>query len=391
MSFSGRHHPPHSFHYTRLIKYLAQEEIPTSSKAEVTQHFYSDLRHLLQSNMAWKEASREELDGSMDAIEKYIFGKVNIFVYQAADVDDQLQDKLFYDKTSSLSKLSPADLAAYLGRPSENGGESNGGNRPTLLAPPGNVQLTLLACSELQSPIEKLDALVGFIKTCALEIDGGAGSADLLLPTLVQLVLREAPRTLISDVRYIQRFRNHARLVGEASYCLTNMVAIITMIEKIYAEQVAKSDPIYSMLASQDNLLLGGAPLTMQAGGRTQSSAPATIAPSPSSDLNSMASSFINTIGFVPRAIGSAVADTFRSRSSASQAATKEKISPAVDTRRRSSFLSIGGETLLAVPAEVRELRKKVTTLPPKQIGGITLREIELIIEDYRRFLDHFT
>lgn len=327
----------------------------------------------------------------MDAIEKYIFGKVNIFVYQAADVDDQLQDKLFYDKTNSLAKLSPADLAAYLGRPSDNEGESGGGDRPTWPTPSENVQSTLSACWEFQSPIEKLDALVGFIKMCALEIDGGAGSADLLLPTIVQLVLKESPRTLISDVRYIQRFRNHARLVGEASYCLTNMIAVITMIEKIYAEQVAKSDPIYSMLASQDDLLLGGAPLTTQAGGRTQTSAPATIAPSPSADLNSMASSFINTIGFVPRAIGSAVADTFRSRSSASQTVPKEKSFSTTDTQRRSSLLSIGGDTLLAVPSEIRDLRKKVTTLPHRQIGSITLREIELIIEDYRRLLDHFT
>lgn len=39
------------------------------------------------------------------------------------------------------------------------------------------------------------------------------------------------------------------------------------------------------------------------------------IASKPLAELNSVASSVISTIGFVPRAIGSAVVDTFRSRS----------------------------------------------------------------------------
>lgn len=373
-----------------MIKYLAQEEVPTNSKAEVTQHFYGDLCRLVQTNAIWREASKEELDGSMDAVEKYIFGKVNIFVYQPADVDDQLQDKLFHDKAASLSKLSPTDLAVYLGRPGESEGEDHG-EAPDLhpAAISKGTASALTACPELQSPIEKLDALVGLVKHCALETGGGAGSADLLLPTLVQLILREAPRTLISDVRYIQRFRNHARLVGEASYCLTNMVAVITMIEKIYAEQVAKSDPIYSMLASQDNLLLGGAPTAVQAASK-KAQAHSSTALAPSSDINSMASSFINTIGFVPRAIGSAVADTFRSRSSAAQAASREKLFSSPDARRRGSVLPVGDDASVAVPLEIHELRKKIVALSPQQTGGITLHEMELVIEDYRRLLAYF-
>lgn len=86
---------------------------------------------------------------------------------------------------------------------------------------------------------------------------------------------------------------------------------MITTVEKMYAEQVSKTDPIYSMLASQESLPVNAA---------GEASLP--YGTRPLAELNSMATTVINTIGFVPRAIGSAVVDTFRSRSS--RAASKE-------------------------------------------------------------------
>ena len=62
-----------------------------------------------------------------------------------------------------------------------------------------------------------------------------SSSADLLLPVLIyKSQLREAvsynsviqanTETLVSNIKFIQRFRAESLLEGEASYCLTNLV-----------------------------------------------------------------------------------------------------------------------------------------------------------------------
>lgn len=89
---------------------------------------------------------------------------------------------------------------------------------------------------------------------------------------------------------------------------------MITAVEKLHAERISKTDPIYSMIASQDLAEAKGEGLR-NGHSPEGSSSLGGIASKPLAELNSVASSVISTIGFVPRAIGSAVVDTFRSRS----------------------------------------------------------------------------
>jgi hypothetical protein len=186
-------------------------------------------------------------------------------------------------------------------------------------------------------------------------------SADLLIPILVWLVLKRVPHSLISDVRYIQRFRNHNKLTGEAAYCLTNIIAIITTIEKLHAEQVAKTEPIYSMLAtSRENL-------------------PVQTKPS-----NDFTSSFINTIGFVPRAIGSAVVDTFRSRSGRMSLRPPEGVR-AAPTSAISSPAAVTTSQTTEVDLEVKKVRERVQTLD--RVDELSLKEVRIILQDYKDLL----
>lgn len=131
------------------------------------------------------------------------------------------------------------------------------------------------------------------------------------------------------------------------------------------------------------------APSETIAGGKTQSQQP----------LSDMASSFINTIGFVPRAIGSAVADTFRSRSQASigpnstcvdgrrGSSSAATTTPSSDQRRISSAASL---VVHNVSAEVKSLRKKIYNCSSKDLEhSVSVAELSMLLADYKVLLEH--
>jgi hypothetical protein len=53
-----------------------------------------------------------------------------------------------------------------------------------------------------------------------------SAGADVLLPVLIYTVVKSNPQKFVSNLKFIQRYRMSSKLVGEASYCLTNMVCL---------------------------------------------------------------------------------------------------------------------------------------------------------------------
>lgn len=199
----------------RIIRVLTSETLSTTEKSSATQAFYESMRcRLLRENELWVDASPEELDGSLDVVDKYIFGKCFSHVYQPADKDDALQDRLFVEKTQLLRDKVSLPLLT-------------GDETIQVSADHAALQTAedaLRQISLVESPSGKLETLMMMVKGMAEKREGGETSADLLIPLLVWVVIKVEPATLISDVRYIQRFRDHGRLAGEAAYCLTNIV-----------------------------------------------------------------------------------------------------------------------------------------------------------------------
>jgi len=53
-----------------------------------------------------------------------------------------------------------------------------------------------------------------------------SAGADVLLPVLIYTVVKSNPQKFVSNLKFIQRYRMSSKLIGEASYCLTNMVCL---------------------------------------------------------------------------------------------------------------------------------------------------------------------
>jgi hypothetical protein len=62
-----------------------------------------------------------------------------------------------------------------------------------------------------------------------------SSSADEILPTLIYTLITSPPETInvISNLKFIQRFRGGSRIDGETAYCLVNLEAAITFLETV--------------------------------------------------------------------------------------------------------------------------------------------------------------
>ncbi|KAL1933956.1 hypothetical protein VTP01DRAFT_8046 [Rhizomucor pusillus] len=56
-------------------------------------------------------------------------------------------------------------------------------------------------------------------------------SADVLLPLLIFTVVKSNPTNFLSNLKFIQRFRRPSSITGQDSYCLTNMMAVVSFLE----------------------------------------------------------------------------------------------------------------------------------------------------------------
>jgi hypothetical protein len=203
-------------------------------------------RKALEQKRGWLEegVERRLCEGTYDRIYRHRSGQ------------DEAEDSKLRSKTAALAVvgIGPADLGIDIGADTADG--AGDGNQRTeevrKWLEPARKSIEMM--SEKRYPYGKLSCLKAAHKSIVetLAHFHPSASADELLPMLIFTLISMPPEQLsvISDMRFIQRFRWEEKLTGEAAYCLTNLEAATGFLETVDLSTLRADEPLGQSKAS---------------------------------------------------------------------------------------------------------------------------------------------
>ena len=115
------------------------------------------------------------------------------------------------------------------------------------------AQQELVKLQSYRAPRDKIicilnscKVLFGYLRSAQAE-----QSADDFIPLLIFTVLKAAPEHIVSNVEYIQRFRNPDKLSGEAGYYMSSLLGAIAFIEGLDKTSLSITDEDYEKNVEQ--------------------------------------------------------------------------------------------------------------------------------------------
>jgi hypothetical protein len=104
------------------------------------------------------------------------------------------------------------------------------------------AQSELLKISHYKAPRDKMICILNCCKVIfglIRHTQGTDAGADAFVPILILVVLRANPDNMLSNVEYINRFRNPDKLMGEGGYYLSSLQGAIAFIETMDASSLS--------------------------------------------------------------------------------------------------------------------------------------------------------
>ena len=195
---------------------------------------------LTADEIAERKRARKELEQKRVALEEAVERRVCEGVYDRIwrhrSTQDEAQDEKLRSKTAALAVvgIGLTDLGVDVGQESsENVEEKENEVREWL----EDARRDLTAMNDKKYPFGKLQHLKAAHKSIVdtLSHFHPSSSADEIMPMLIYTLITSRPEgiNVMSNLYFIQRFRNESKIDGEAAYCLTNLEAAITFLETV--------------------------------------------------------------------------------------------------------------------------------------------------------------
>lgn len=186
-----------------------------------------------------KRKAIEQQRGTMEeAIERRLCEGIYARIYRHRSTQDEAADDKLRSKTAALAVvgIGLTDLGVQLTEPSEPP-EAQSQKAEEVRKWLDGARQELIAMNDSRYPLGKLNHLKVAHKSIVdtLSHFHPSASADEIMPMLIYTLITLPPQHLnvISDLRFIERFRWEPKLVGEAAYCLTNLEAAISFLETV--------------------------------------------------------------------------------------------------------------------------------------------------------------
>ncbi|KAL2068203.1 hypothetical protein VTL71DRAFT_16301 [Oculimacula yallundae] len=203
----------------------------------------SEQQMLTAEEIADRKRARKVLEQKRIALEEAVERRVTEGIYSRIwrhkSTQDEAQDEKLRSKTAALSVvgIGLTDLGIDLGQESSENPDATEDKEKEVREWLEGAREELIAMNDEKYPLGKLHHLKAAHKAIVdtLSHFHPSSSADEIMPMLIYTLITSRPEGIdvISNLYFIQRFRNEGKIDGEAAYCLTNLEAAITFLETV--------------------------------------------------------------------------------------------------------------------------------------------------------------
>ena len=174
-----------------------------------------------------------------EAVERAVCEKVYDGIWKHRSTDDDARDEKLRSRTAALSVVGIGLKELHVDMPPSDGPKQEAAEKEAeiseSLAP---AREALAKMDEEHYPLGKLQHLTAAHKSIVetlSQLFPSSSSADEILPTLIYTLITSPPDSIsvVSNLNFIQRFRNSTKVDGEAAYCLVNLEAAISFLETV--------------------------------------------------------------------------------------------------------------------------------------------------------------
>ncbi|TAQ86659.1 hypothetical protein B7494_g5008 [Chlorociboria aeruginascens] len=345
-----------------------------------------DQQMLTAEEIAQRKRARKILEQKRialeEAIEKRVCEGIYDRIWRHRSTQDEAQDEKLRSKTAALSVvgIGLTDLGVDLGQDrsdKEALKERENEVREWLKG----AREELIAMNDERFPLGKLLHLKAAHKSIVdtLSHFHPSSSADEIMPMLIYTLITSRPEgiNVISNLYFIQRFRNETKIDGEAAYCLTNLEAAISFLETVdlasLREDEAPSGPPKTgsrphtpRMDKSDPLSISPVPLSAISTNSKPPPSPSDLRPSthtrrisdlfqPPAALSNAGDAVFSTADQGFKSIGNSLENSYKFLVGKLKERQEDASSPASD---------------IIVPKTLDDARKLVSTPPPDDDGS---------------------
>ncbi|KAF1948011.1 hypothetical protein EJ02DRAFT_429753 [Clathrospora elynae] len=199
---------------------------------------------LSATEMADRKRARKALEAKRfaleEAVERAVCEKVYQRIWRHRSTDDEERDHKLRSRTAALSLVGIGlkELLMTGDEMTEEERQKTKEKEPEIREFLSAARQDILKMNDEKYPLGKVQHLTAAHKSIVealSKIFPATSSADEILPTLIYALITMPPVYLnvISDLKFIQRFRGSSRMDGETAYCLVNLEAAISFLETV--------------------------------------------------------------------------------------------------------------------------------------------------------------
>ncbi|PBK99679.1 hypothetical protein ARMGADRAFT_514004 [Armillaria gallica] len=212
-----------------FLSNFTKRTFTVSDQIKIINDFLNFIAKQMRECEVWRSASDAEFDNAMEGMEKLVMNQLYQFTFtpQVARVvprrqitaDDLERDRVLSQRIALFGWVEETHLDIPEGE----------GSKGFLMF----AQQELLKINHYKAPRDKLICILNCCKVIFglirhLRTEEGA---DSFVPILIFVVLRSNPEHLLSNVEFINRFRNPVKLQSEAGYYLSSLMGAVSFIE----------------------------------------------------------------------------------------------------------------------------------------------------------------